>query len=152
MYPDRKRQRCWRLAAFVLGWFAVCAGCGKSPTTVQGTVTFDGQPVANGSIVFEPADGAGPTAGGQIVQGKYQLADVAPGDKIVRITAIRETGRQVDSGLQTAGTATGPSAPGQAVDEVEQFIPAIYNQDSTLTCEVVVGANQHDFDLNQNPE
>ena len=34
------------------------------------------------------------------------------------------------------------------VDELESYIPAIYNEKSTLTCEIAAGtANQHNFDL-----
>ena len=142
--------RCCALG-LVAVWLAACVGCGKGLATVEGTVTFDGQPVDNGSIVFEPADGAGPTAGGKIEQGKYHLAGeggVTAGKKIVRITAVRKTGRQVEGGLSGAEGAGGPSAPAGTVDEIEHFIPAIYNQQSTLTCEVVAGeANEHNFEL-----
>ena len=33
------------------------------------------------------------------------------------------------------------------VDEIEKYIPPVYNQKSTLTCEVAAGANEHDFHL-----
>ena len=51
--------------AFACAWFAVAlsvAGCGGSNRTlydVSGTVTFDGQPVPAGSIIFEPDVAAG---------------------------------------------------------------------------------------------
>jgi hypothetical protein len=127
----------------VLVWLAACVGCGRGLATVEGTVTFDGQPVDKGTIVFEPADGAGPTAGGTIENGEYQLAEeagVMPGEKTVRITAVRKTGRQIEEGP--------PAPPGKMVDEMESYIPDIYNQKSTLTCEVVAGqVNRHNFDL-----
>ena len=49
-------------------------------STVQGSVTFDGQPVGQGSIVFEPSDGVGPVSGGSIEQGRYRLAGDAGDD------------------------------------------------------------------------
>lgn len=120
-----------------------CAGCGSGLVTVEGNVTFDGQPVAEGTIVFEPADGAGPTASGEIADGKYVLSGdsaLAPGKKIVRITAVRKTGRQIESGP--------PSPPGTMVDEIERYIPDVYNTNSTLTCEVTSqGTNLHNFEL-----
>lgn len=110
---------------------------------VEGTVSYDGKPVEEGTISFAPADGQGPTAGGPIQNGKYHLAGesgVAPGKKIVRITAVRKTGRQVEAGP--------PQPPGTMVDEVEFYIPDIYNTKSTLTCEITPGAvNQHHFEL-----
>jgi hypothetical protein len=49
-------------AAGLLAACLACAGCGTGRATVEGTVSLDGQPIESGSIVFEPADGAGPTA------------------------------------------------------------------------------------------
>ena len=132
-------------AGLVVVLMGTCVGCGGGGglVAVEGNVTFDGQPVEEGSIAFEPADGAGPSAGGTIQQGKYALAadaGVLPGKKTVRITAVRKTGKQVEEGP--------PSAPGTMVDEVEQYIPAIYWKESTLNCEVAAGqANQFNFDL-----
>ena len=132
-------------AGLVVVLMGTCVGCGSGGglVAVEGNVTFDGQPVEEGSIAFEPADGAGPSAGGTIQQGKYALAadaGVLPGKKTVRITAVRKTGKQVAGGL------SGDSET--MVDVVEKYIPAIYNEKSTLTCEVVAGSvNQHNFDL-----
>jgi len=132
-------------AGLVVVLMGTCVGCdsGGGLVAVEGNVTFDGQPVEEGSIAFEPADGAGPSAGGTIQQGKYALAGdagVLPGKKTVRITAVRKTGKQVAGGLSGDSDTM--------VDEVEKYIPAIYNQESTLTCEVAAGkVNQHNFDL-----
>jgi len=120
-----------------------CTGCGDGRVKVAGHVTFDGEPVEKGVIAFEPADGAGPMAGGEIRDGQYALSGdsaVTPGKKIVRITGVRKTGRQVEAGP--------PEPPGTMVDELERFIPPKYNQQSTLTCEVTPGGrNEHDFAL-----
>lgn len=59
-------------------------GC-DSTATVQGTVTFDGQPVDSGVITFLPADGQGPVAGGEISAGTYAVHAIMPGEKIVQI-------------------------------------------------------------------
>src|SRR5688572_21529048 len=123
--------------AFV--WLIVCVGCGGgNQTTVEGNVTFDGQPVETGSIVFEPADRMGSVAGGTIEKGKYRLdfeGGAGPGKKIVRISAVGPTGRKIEAGP--------PSPPGQMVDEVRQYVPAIYNDNSTLTIEVAPGKTTH---------
>jgi hypothetical protein len=100
-------------------------GCGGGAAEVRGKVSFNGTPVENGTITFEPADGKGPTAGGPIAKGEYHLTGqnkVAPGAKIVRIQAFGPSGRKV------------PAAPGskEMVDEFKQLIPAQYNLRSEL--------------------
>jgi hypothetical protein len=122
---------------------AVLAGCGSGRFPVHGDVTFGGKPVIEGTISFEPADGQGRATGGKIIDGKYELIGNTasqPGKKIVRIFASRKTGRKVPAGPW--------APPGQTVDEVESYIPAIYNTESTLACEVVAGgSSQIDFNL-----
>lgn len=123
---------------------AVFAGCGGSRMTVEGTVTFDGQPIPEGSIVFDAADGRGQAAGGKIKDGKYEFSADAPtfaGEKIVRVKAVRKTGRQVQAGP--------PAAPGTMVDEIVKYLPEIYDsRQSPLRCQVVAGeTNRHDFAL-----
>jgi len=122
---------------------AACAGCGKPLASLEGTVTLDGQPVEQGSIVLLPVDGSGPTSGAGIENDKYRVAlnaGIMPGQKTVQIIGIRKTGKQVEAGP--------PSPPGTMVDLVEQCVPDIYNTKSTLTVEVLAGQiNQHDFDL-----
>ena len=120
----------------------LCPGCGHGRFPIQGEVTFDGKPVEEGTISLEPANGNGPTTGGKIVAGKYQLTGNAaplPGKKIVRISAIRKTGRKVADNFKPAGAT---------VDDVEPYIPAIYNSRSTLSCEVAgQTGNRLDFHL-----
>lgn len=141
------RQRSLAAMGITFIWLMVCVGCGgRSQTTVEGNVTFDGKPVEQGSIVFEPADGTGPVAGGTIEKGKYRLdfeAGAGPGNKIVRISAVGPTGRKIEAGP--------PAPPGQMVDEVSQFIPAIYNDKSSLTVDVAPGRTTQNFELRSQP-
>ena len=129
--------------AGVLVVAVVCLGCRDTGlATVEGLVTFDGEPVEEGSIVFEPADGAGAAVGGGIVNGQYRLAGengVPFGKKIVRISATRKTGQQVEPM---------PGVP--LVDEVEQFIPPRYNQNTELTVDISAGDLIQDFPLSSN--
>ena len=128
------------LAAIVVA--AICPGCSDGRYPVQGAVTFNGEPVDEGTISFEPVDGNGPTTGGSIVAGKYELLENAaafPGKKTVRISAVRKTGRKVVNEF---------SASRAMIDEVQRYIPDIYNTNSTLSCEVTAnGPNQIDFHL-----
>jgi hypothetical protein len=129
----------WSLLLIAL----VCgSGCGSGQATVEGKVTFEGQPVEQGTIVFEPADGTGAVAGGKIENGKYRLGteeQLTPGNKIVRILAMRTTGKKIPAGP--------PAADDVMIDEVQQYIPSHYNVQSTLTVQVAAGKGTHDFEL-----
>jgi hypothetical protein len=74
----------WLLAAVVLPVFF--GGCRKS-STASGTVTFDGRNLDKGFITFFPVDDPGPTRGGEIVNGKYEVSNLTPGKKRVHISA-----------------------------------------------------------------
>lgn len=78
------------LVAAGAGVLLVAAGCGGSSAVVSGQVTYDGQPVENGAITFQPADGRGPSTGAQITGGRYQVRDVPPGPKIAQIEGFRD--------------------------------------------------------------
>jgi hypothetical protein len=117
-------------------------GC-RGERAVIGTVTFEGEPVAEGTISFEPADRNGPTTGGTITGGEFRLINEAaplPGKQLVRINAGRKTGRQIPAGT--------PLPAGTMIDEIESYIPPMYNATSTLTCEIGAAAEDHvTFDL-----
>ncbi len=102
------------------------AGCGGEPSTaeVSGTVTFDGQPLAEGQISFVPVAGGGKGGGGAITGGSYRVK-TQPGKNKVQITASKMM----------------PLPPGEvgmdgAKEEVRQYIPEKYNAKSELTAEV----------------
>src|SRR5438876_9410259 len=116
-------MRVARAKLLVVAALGMCLGCSGNLATVEGNVTFDGQPVEKGSIIFEPADGVGPVAGGTIENGKYRLnweEGLVPGKMIVRISAVRPTGRKIKAGP--------PGPPGKMGDEVRPYFPAIYNE------------------------
>lgn len=123
---------------------AACAGvavpgCGPGGSPVRGAVSFDGAPVDKGTISFVPADGKGPTFGGLIEAGRYAVVAPTPGAKVVRVSAVRPTGRKLPP-----DPLVGETVP---VDEIAPYIPEQYNDRSTLTCDVVAGPNSFDFHL-----
>jgi hypothetical protein len=69
---------------------ALVVGCGSS-TSVSGQVTYEGRPVASGFVAFVPLDGRGPTAGGPIKKGRYELHDVVPGKKVARVNGFNDS-------------------------------------------------------------
>lgn len=125
---------------------AMTVGCGEKETgperaTINGTVTFNGKPIEKGMIEFIPTGNTkGPTSGGAIENGKYEIAEKGPtlGPHKVQIRATRNTGKMVDAGPQTGGAK---------VEETEQYIPPEYNSKTTLEVSIVSGMNKLDFDL-----
>jgi hypothetical protein len=96
-------------------------GCGGGPReySVTGSVTYQGKPVAQGEIVFADAKGSGSTSIGKIENGRYAIRTTA-GEKRVRITATKETGRIIKG-------AMGAECP-----ELVDLIPPQYNTATTL--------------------
>jgi hypothetical protein len=128
-----------------VGWtFAAAAavllsGCGPERVgqVVTGTVTFQGKPLDQGSIQFQPAEGQSTFSGSSIDNGNYRLPPefgLAPGKYTVRINSSEG------------------SVPTNSTDvEVGVFterIPAKYNSESTLSAEVKEGEdNKFDFEI-----
>jgi len=119
------------------------AGCGSSGDrrALEGTVTLDGVPLAEGYITFLPQpDTGGPTAGGKITQGHFSISTKGGtfvGTFRVEISATRKTGRKVMDAML-----------GRKVDEIVQYLPTRYNQQSKLTAQVQGdGPNRFEFTL-----
>lgn len=122
-----------RLAPFFVV-AVVVSGCGPnfSTTPLAGSVTVDGEPVAEGSINFVPAGvGQGPSTSAPIIAGKYQ-ASAPIGPVRVHFQATRETGKMID--------VFGTPQP-----ERVNLIPPRYH--GGVEMDVSPQQSQHDFDL-----
>jgi hypothetical protein len=115
-------------------------GCGTQDLreAISGRVTFDGQPLAHGSLRFEPLDTRlGQAAGAVITQGQFQVDSsqgLTPGAYRVAVSSPRVE--------PTAAPSMDNSGP------VEERIPARYNANSELKINVESGGtNQFQFDL-----
>jgi hypothetical protein len=99
---------------------------------VTGEVIFEGSPVADGQIVFEPleSDGTRPAAG-PITEGKFDF-QIEPGEKRVKIIAEQEVG-EVD---QVMGAR-----------RRENYIPRKYNDKSELTATVTENEEQNTYEF-----
>lgn len=127
------------------GWMvalvAVLVGCSSRPTgqpeiaAVTGTVTMDGQPLANKSVVFESDRGV-LSFGNTDINGRYTLS-------YIRAAKGAGLGRNV---VRISTPTMGPTSPLH-----KDSIPAIYNTASTLEAEVVKGRNVFDFKLESKP-
>jgi hypothetical protein len=113
-------------------------GCSSETplSTVKGTVTLDGQPLASGLINFVAVDAGASTTEATITAGQYE-AVVSPGEKRVEIRAPKVTGKQ-----KMYDTPDSPS-----VDIVAELLPPRYNVDSTLTMTVEDGEQEKSFEL-----
>lgn len=122
-----------RLALFATGLFI--AGCGDGLVPVRGTVTLDGSPLADGTIIFEAVDGRSTPVSSPVKAGAYELR-IAPGAKKVRVNASKVG--FVDPVMKTAMP--------------ESAIPRRYNTETTLTAEVRPGSQEPiDFPLTGDP-
>ncbi len=128
------------ISVFIVAMATLFVGCsgrdGAEVYPVSGTVSFNGEPVKLGDIVFEPETTGLAADGGQIVDGKYQCQAKA-GRLKVRITASREI-----PGKSTVG------AMGEKLGQREEYIPAQFNSNTELIAEVDESPdNKIDFDL-----
>jgi len=108
-------------------------GCHKRETyAVSGRVTFDGEAVSNGEIQLLPADQDGAPAAGRIEKGEFRL-QAKPGPKRVTIRAARKIEQNV---------------PGSLGAPFQDYIPAQFNSESTLTADVKPSDDNHlNFEL-----
>lgn len=95
---------------------------------VQGTVTLDGEPIANGSISFASDEDAarGMPSSGNIKDGTYKM-QVTPGQKKVKINCMVSSGKGINS-------------------EMKNIVPAKFNTETTLTANVT-GGDTLDFEV-----
>ena len=122
-------------AACLLAMVAI-SGCAPATDDVEitGTVTWNGAPLPQASIILAPVDPHIAPTGGKVVDGQFKLRG-KPGKFRIEIEAIRETGKRdpVDNGLLG-----------------EMYIPPRYNRESELTAEVTRdGSNKFDFALKE---
>ncbi len=120
------RSSAWFPVAMIALALGGCdPGDGLDRQPIQGTITLDGQPLAEGAILFEPASNESGTAVGTTIHaGAFSIPRAAgpvPGPYWVRVYA--------------ASTVQAPPAPGQsprASRPMVERIPERYNTHTTL--------------------
>jgi hypothetical protein len=114
-----------------------CAGSdGMVP--VSGEVTFNGERVAEGDLLFLSTEGPSRPEGGRVIDGRYTIR-ATPGRKKVELRATRPV-------PGTSNVMRG----GQP--DVVDYIPARFNSRTELTAEVTPGGpNRIDFHLTAPP-
>jgi len=119
-------------------FFAGCGDSGPERGEVTGTVTLDGQPLAEATVEFQPQEGA-PSYGETDAQGRYRLGYTPekPGAVVGKHTVSITTGRM--------------KGPPGSQEEVPERVPPEYNTESTVTREVQPGENVFDFPIQTSP-
>ena len=117
-------------------------GCGNSNLgQVSGTVTLDGEPLADATLIFTPRTGGRPAAGRTDSQGRYELifdrnsAGAQLGEHVVEITTADEIANDDDT-----------------VETIPEKVPAKYNFNTELTATIEAGSNVFDFPLESGDE
>ncbi|MGC4006004.1 MAG: hypothetical protein QM811_23940 [Pirellulales bacterium] len=115
-------------------------GCQKGPVrqAVVGAVSLDGKPVQQGNINFTPVAG-GPSAGGDIVEGRYALEGKRGpglGKYKVEITAYKKV-----------PTENVDPATNRREDRLVQIVPARYNTATTLERDITADGDVQTLDF-----
>jgi hypothetical protein len=126
---------------------ALLSGCGPSLANVSGAVTYDGTPVEDGYITFTPTDGKGKDVGGPIAGGRYNVPDMPPGRKLVKIMAVRKV-----NFASTSEEMMRKAAEAQKAGNYDGLVdPADIIPDNALgnnaEVEIYAGDNTHDVHL-----
>jgi hypothetical protein len=107
-----------------------CSSEGRSG--VQGTVTYDGQPIPVGTITLLPTGEKGIKCGGRIENGHYQIEPrfgPMPGPHRVEIRWAKPTGKKYKNAF------------GEVFDVTSEGLPDKYHAHSRLTAMIKSGAN-----------
>ena len=139
-------RRSHEMLVLVLAVCCLAGGCQRDPyerVAVEGTVEFDGSPLAWGTVLFTPTAGTtGPRAVGMIEDGSFSLP--------------RETGPVVGRHRVQIWSEHSPDAAHDIKRETPLpptvDIPPRYNQRTTLEVEATaLGPNQYRFQLLSKP-
>lgn len=136
----------------------ITSGCSTVPATdygklglveVSGTITLDGQPLADAVVTFEDPTSGQFSFGKTNSSGVYELQldsemwGVVPGPKLVRISTTRKIlGLNSDEEGGSEEGEEGPAAP-----RVVEAVPEKYNTKSELQVTVSESETTFDFDL-----
>lgn len=112
-------------------------GCSDGKSTVSGTVTFDGQPVASGSITFVKNDGQLIREGAIINNGAFR-ATLPPGNYQVELSARKVVGKQKQKGFD---------GKDEEIELTQELFPARYNTSTTLSAKIDPGPNTLKLDI-----
>lgn len=123
----------WLLASVVVMGVVGCGESGPERIGMSGIVTYNGEPIEDGEISFQPVEGTqAPPTSTTIVDGKYQLPEkwaLVPGTYQVAVRSYRAS---YDNDAKLPGsTLDRPPASG-GIEVKEQLLPDKFNAKSTI--------------------
>ncbi len=142
------------LGAVVVLGLSAWLGCGQSRpemASVGGKITYQGNPVATGRIVFHPVDGRRPAMAAINEDGTYQLTTfdtkdgAMVGEHVVTIKSTRTVGgAPVDEFSEAPPDAAAVEPP-----KLQWLVPEKYSRKDTTPLKATVkdGKNVINFDL-----
>lgn len=155
--PGRKRDRTFAGVLFIAaaGLFVSGCGSGNDMASVTGKITFQNQPVPEGTITFYPESGGRPSSGQIQSDGTYKLSSIEPGDG-----AMIGTHKVTIEARRVLNAPAGPSSFQEELAQergrrsntplrIEWLVPQEYSAPSTteLTAKVENESNVIDFNL-----
>lgn len=135
-----------RGAGLVVAAVLLLSGCARE-ASVQGEVTYDGTPVAKGTITFLPADGKGVAAAAPITDGKYTVRPIDPGPKLAQIEATRAVkfARSSEEMAKMAAQAKTRGNTSGLIDPADVIPRDALGNNAAVT--IAAGRQTHDFHL-----
>ena len=141
----RKTNWQWMAVAAIGMLLSITTGC-KPSSVVSGRVICDGATLQKGSILFQPADGHGPSVGGPIADGQYQLV-VEPGVKKVQILGVKTLQYDMNNPGEAA-LANGAAQRGDKSGTYDCADPTIADAEGNrATVDIKPGSQSVDFTL-----
>lgn len=140
--------RILQLLSVVISFIA--SGCGSGTphgVSIQGRVTYQGQPVESGTMTFSSLGSALECSGSaNIEKGCYALLateGMKPGAYRIQIEGYRKTGRKIPD----LATPLPPNQERAMIDERIPYLPPKFNEDSNLQVEIATDGQELNFDL-----
>jgi hypothetical protein len=107
------------------------SSCGDGKSSVSGTVTFDGQPVASGTIAFVKTEGDLVREGAVIQNGEFQAA-LPPGKYKIELNAQKVVEKRKQKGFD---------GKEEEVEVTDELFPPRYNEKTEVIEEIKPGSN-----------
>lgn len=122
-----------------------CGGGGIAPIPVEGTVTLDGKPLANASVVFLSKQGGRPAIGKTDASGHFQLKTVkandgaVPGENVVTISVVP------DNLYETRTRYVDDAAVDAKMAKLKPVVPVVYSNREKTPLKVMVSKDNRTF-------
>ena len=125
------------IIALVLFLLAFLTGCGDGKSVVNGTVSYEGQPVKSGSVTFVSVEGEMVREGAVITDGAF-TAKMPPGKYKVELSGTRSAGKRTKKGFD---------GKDEVIELTEEIFPHYYGSKSELTETIKSGVNNVTLNL-----